>query len=237
MILIALIMLMVCCTLLAWVFQHLRYLWNQLPEVEYKIGLGDLLKTANTGDLILFSGTGRDSSVVKAWSGCRWSHIGMIVVDPKTERRYIYNADPCVSRMNATNGKYQEGVQMNDLEVFIKTYPGYSIYCPLYNINGKIPKVDAIIPLIKEINGKPFNHDWIELLRSTHGKGGGYLGSRTETVDSYFCSQIVAEAYYHMGIFGKRIPFNEYHPASFVGELEADWINGYKTGELSYIAL
>ena len=224
------LVLLSCCTILAWIFYHLDYLRVKFPDCEGAILLEDLLKKSKTGDLILLSGRGRDSSVVKGWSGCLWSHIGMIVEDLETKDKYLYNSDACSSRRNASDGKYKEGVQLNDLKVYLETYPGYAFYCPLIGN----PETN-IIEAIRALNGINFNRDWIELLRCTHGKGGGCLGSKQERVDLYFCSQLVAQIYYFMGVIGDRIPFNEYHPASFVGELDADWINNCHAGELLWV--
>ncbi len=229
--------LFMCCIFMAWVYYHLNYMKVLLPDVEGAITLESLLKCSKTGDIIMFCGTSRDSSVVKGWSGCRWSHIGIIVEDEKTFEKYLYNADACTSLRNVTNGSYDEGVQLNDLEVCIKSYQGYVYYAPLMNIYGKECQFSDLLPMMRLLNGCKFNHDWSELLRCTFGKGGGYLGSKIEHVDSFFCSQLVAHAYYRMGVIGNDIPFNEYHPSSFIGELQADWINGYYAGELFLVRL
>ncbi len=223
------------CFIVSWIFSHQRYLFYRGPsKVEGgTVTLDDLERArARTGDLLLFSGRGRDSSVVNAWSGRRWTHVGMVVRDSDTGQLYIYHSDACPHRRNASDGKYKSGVQLNDLRLYLETYPGSAFHRPLY---GETYTSASIVPLIRAFHGIVFNQNWVELLRCTQGRGGGIFGSKEERVDALFCSQFVAHLYYHMGIIGDDVPFNEYHPASFAGELDVDWSDGHGAGELSRI--
>jgi len=231
-----LLVLLASSGLVGWIFRHLSCLYIRRPDEDGRwISWAGLLKRARTGDLILFSGTGRDSAVVRSWSGSRWTHIGMVVRSDDSlygtiQRLFLWNADSCQSRRNLLNGKYKEGVQLNDLRLYLDTYPGYAYYCPL--MGGRSVGKDELKPLYRELSGKPFNHQCVELLRCTQGPGGGYLGRKQADPDKWFCSQLIAESLMFLGLMGGSIPTNEYHPASFVGEMAADWKEGVRPGPL-----
>ena len=210
----AAILLGFCCFLLAWIRHRLDFLWPRFPDgIRRATSLGDFMKKCETGDLVLFCGTGRlDSALVRAWSASPWTHVGMVIVDDANNgKKYLYHADACKARKNAINGKYEEGIQMNDLWVYLKTYPGWSFHRPLLS---RVP-LGALKPIARALHGIPFNHDWRDLLRCTFGPGGGPMGSRGEFVDAFFCSQLVAWIYQELGIIDKGVPRNEYHPAYF----------------------
>lgn len=227
------VLLALCCSLLAWIRHRLDFLRPRFPDgIRHATSLDDFMKKCETGDLVLFCGTGRlDSALVRAWSATPWTHVGMVVVDDDG-KKYLYHADACKARKNAIDGKYEEGIQMNDLWVYLNTYPGWSFHLPL------LPHVplEALKPIVRALHGIPFNHDWRDLLRCTFGSGGGPMGSRAEYVDAFFCSQLVAWIYRELGVIGNGVPRNEYHPASFVGKLDVDWSSDFCLGPPSWIA-
>ena len=214
------VILVTCCFFLAWIRHRLDFLRPRFPDnIHDATTLEDLMNNCRTGDLIAFCGTERlDSALVRAWSASPWTHVGMVVVDPDTGRKYLYNADACKARKDVTSGKYREGVQMNDLWVYLKSYPGWCFHCP----SSHSTTLGQLKGLIRAFRKIPFNHDCGDLLRCTFGPGGGPMGSRTEHVDAFFCSQLVAWVYRELGILDDDIPPNEYHPASFVSN--PSWI-------------
>jgi len=221
--------------MVGWIYFHLSCTFHRRhPPDEPTISWARLKKEARTGDVIVFSGGGSDSVTVRAWSGCPWTHVGMIVRDPDApngDGLYLWNADPSKSRRDVSTGLYREGVQLNDLLIYLATSRASAYFVPLLPSCREIT-IGQLLPTIRTLSGIPFHHDWLELLRCTQGPGGGpVLGSKEPQSDSYFCSQLVAETLYNVGVMGDRIPFNEYHPRSFIGEMGADWLPPYGPGE------
>lgn len=103
-----------------------------------KIGIHDLKKRAKSGDLIFFKTSGSYDIpefiyyrlVPTLWKLNDWSHIGMIVKDPETDKLYIWESAEDPSFDHLTN-KMVSGVKLVNLFDKICKYNGYVGYKPL----------------------------------------------------------------------------------------------------------
>jgi len=177
------------------------------------------LDDCKTGDVILFSGRGRDSATVKAWSASPWSHVGLAYREAQRGQLYLWHADAISYRKDVRNGKHEEGAQLNDMEAVLRTYPGHIYVLPL----SKPCDQERFEAVCRAVKGVRFNHDLIELLFCTFGV------SPWETDPStMFCSELVALTLAYCGVIGDRYPFSSYHPSSFIGALKCDWKGDYE---------
>ena len=80
------------------------------------------------------------------------------------------------------------------------------------NILGRFVRL-ALLAFYYEARDRPFERNRLEFLRSVYD---GPLGRiRREDPSSFFCSELVAEAYQRMGLLPDSPPANEYTPRDF----------------------
>jgi len=77
---------------------------------------------------------------------------------------------------------------------------------------------EDLLKFRKEIQGRPFEKDWVELLLSAINIRKGFMSflhNEREDLSSLFCSELVAAAYQRMGLLGTERPSNAYSPDDF----------------------
>lgn len=213
-----------------------------VPEREYEkipqVSLSWLKSRGQTGDLIVFCGADRDSIMVRTWSACTTSHVGMLLRIKDDDELYIFHSDASKTRLNVLDGQYKEGVQVNNFEAFARSYNGNMFYRKLVK-DGSTLNERGLGEFIGRTNGSPFDHDTMILLGSAMGNGRengriakavhhgiDYLARKVEkrrmgeTTKKlpYFCSQLVAEALIEYGVLdgGKTcLRPGQYHPVTF----------------------
>jgi pyrimidine operon attenuation protein/uracil phosphoribosyltransferase len=77
-----------------------------------------------TGDIVLFSGRCLISNIIKLFTLCRWSHVGMIIIDDRYNEPLLYESThndsiPCIDL-----GFKTKGVQVVRLADRLKQYNG-----------------------------------------------------------------------------------------------------------------
>lgn len=216
---------LVSCLFISFVFYRLSFLGpdRSLDKIA-TISLEHLKDTAQCGDLLLFSGNGVDSAIVKAWSGNSWSHVAMIYL--QGSKLYVWHSDAVSFRKDVRDGEYREGTQLNDLEAFLKTYNGCIFHLPLHQ-PLRTSDMEAVM---RAVGIREFNHNLVELLRCT--TGGDYSCTLLDWETSHkhmFCSELTALTLYHCGALGDKLPFSQYHPSSFLGyHKRCDWSPEYE---------
>jgi hypothetical protein len=118
-------------------------------SVDDVIVLEDYMKIARSGDVIVFSGSKRDSCTVRIISDSSWSHVGIYVAS------YIMHAD--------TPG----GVRMDKFLEYIGDRPD-DIVCVRRYMGPRISD-DDIMKRIDETYGKPFNYGEQRLFQTVFG--------------------------------------------------------------------
>lgn len=167
-----------------------------------------------TGDLVLFSGKGGLSTGIKWFTASRWSHLGMVVRPLEFDVVLLWEASPITDIRDIETGKIHKGVRLVALSERIQRYEG-EVSIRLLDVERKPEMLAAINKLRSELKNRPFERDVIELLKSAWD---GPMGLNQPDLSSLFCSELVAEAYQHMGLLGRRKPSNEYTPRDFSEE-------------------
>jgi hypothetical protein len=84
----------------------------------------DIRDNIETGDIILFSGTGIVSRAIKAVTLSPWSHVGVALVMPEYDWKLIIESTTLSNIPDLMSGKPVKGVQVVPLSQRIKTYDG-----------------------------------------------------------------------------------------------------------------
>lgn len=167
-----------------------------------------------TGDLVLFSGKGGLSTGIKWFTESQWSHLGMVVRPPDFDVVLMWEASPITDIRDIETGKAHKGVRLVALSERLQSYEG-EISIRRLIVKRAPAMLKELSRLRWELKGRPFETDLIELLKSAWE---GPFGQNETDLSSLFCSELVAEAYQHMGLLSRRKPSNEYTPRDFSEE-------------------
>jgi hypothetical protein len=162
----------------------------------------DAVETLETGDLVLFKGSGIGSVLITTFTG-RWSHVGMVYTRTFESSKVILlwesvsHSDECVDVPTQT---YKDGVRLVDLRrrLLASDSPFFGI------VKLKMPQklrrvVQARFEEFRQTElSKPYEPNRMNLIRVALDCGA--LGHNERTKDSYFCSKLVGETFIHMGV-------------------------------------
>jgi len=172
--------------------------------------ISEILKSkVKTGDLLLFSGQGFISNIIKLASRSPWSHIGMIFGSSE-HGFYCWESD------NNDSDNHAAGVRKVPLDDKINHYQGKVVLRQLELINNDYKNIEqTIFEFSEEVLSRPYESSLAELIKSAYD---GPFGENIEDLSSIFCSELIAEAYQRVKLLPsppQGLPSNEYTPADF----------------------
>ena len=196
-----------------------------------------------TGDLILFSGAhSLISSAVKWWTNSNYSHIGMVLVNPKIgvydinhtmkELKGVYLVESgCENILDATDNTYKYGVQVVPLEQVIKNYEGSVYWRKLNILNSQYTEEtlsNTFTNIYSFIKNKKYDLDVIDLfcsrLNITYPKPMyksailNWISNDTQKSDKFVCSALVAYIYTQFELLPSITEWTECIPKYFSDE-------------------
>ena len=175
-----------------------------------------------TGDIILFSGRCFVSRIVEFCTRSRWTHMGMIVIDPEYPYPLIYESSHGTKIMALDLGKKASGVQLLPFNERRRTFAGDMALRRLNHVLSE-KELYRLGIFRKFIEGSPFEKNALQMLASTvHSR---LLPSRQD-LTSVFCSELVAQCYQEIGLLGQDRASNKYCPADFSKDREMPLIRG-----------
>ncbi len=166
----------------------------------------------DTGDIVLYSGKGHVSSIIKLGTFSRWSHVGMVLRLREYDFITIWESTTLSKLKDLVSGQPRKGVQLVPLSDRVRTYDGAIAVRRLTRVRRGPKMRKELMELRSELRGKPYEESRVELLRSAYD---GPFGANEEDLSSIFCSELVAEAYQRLGLLSHGKPSNEYTPADF----------------------
>jgi len=165
-----------------------------------------------TGDLVLFSGKGAFSDIIKYGTLSKWSHIGMILRIPEYDFLTVWESTTLSDVVDLESGTPRKGVQLVPLSDRVQKYSGDISVRKLQGAELPVNSLEDLMELRKELKGKRYERSKMELFRSAYD---GPFGHNSEDLSSLFCSELVAEAYQRLSLVTEEKPSNEYTPADF----------------------
>lgn len=165
----------------------------------------------HTGDIVLFSGTGTRSSIIKRFTKSAWSHVGMVLRLEGHSQPFLYESTSIGVLPDVHAGEIVSGVQTVGLEERIARYPGpVSVRTLLEEPSREM--LAALNAMHIDLRGRSYETNDFELVKSAYD---GPMGANVCDTTSLFCSELVAFAYQVMGLLSKQEPANEYTPMDF----------------------
>ena len=192
------------------------------PRAERTIAWEDFAKTAETGDIILYSGKQVISELIQfaeGWS--QWSHIGMIVrqaaAEPGGEDRVlVWESTTADGEVDRISGRRIGGVRLVDaghaIRSYIRSAENAAVVARHLYIDASVlgREVDpaARLPDLRrfmdQVANMPYERSAFEMVRAL--ARGLQLVTTARSEDSYFCSELVAQSYMTLGLLRDTDP-------------------------------
>jgi hypothetical protein len=202
---------------------HRQFLAKEVAMIEPEPGallpaFDELRPSLDSGDVLLFAGESRFSRGIKRLTGSHWSHAALVARARADGPLLLWEATLDTDLADVATHEVAAGVHLFDLEHWIRHYAGETAIRPL-----RVERTDAmraaLLAFYQEARGRPYERNRLELFRSVYD---GPLGkNRKEDPSSFFCSELVAEAYQCMGLLPPTPLANEYTPHDFSSERKA----------------
>lgn len=181
----------------------------------------EIESTVKTGDLILFHGMSMSSKVNELFTGCEWSHVGMIIRPEdigivSTDKLLLWESNTLVNLDDVELEKPKEGPMLVDLHQRIMTdLSGKHDNKFIIRYNTCEVSREMLVQLrtfIKAVHMDSFPKTDFDLRKEVFE--GVVLDIQVDNGD-YFCSQLIADTYMQMGIITSKYPTNSYEPKDF----------------------
>lgn len=167
----------------------------------------------STGDIILFSGKGLFSSLIKWRTNSPWSHVGMVIRLDEYDFVGLWESTTLSDLTDLDTGVPRKGVQVVPLSLRIANYDGEIAFRKLNQYDYLEEELNEIVMRLRqEFKGKQYETSENELLKAVYD---GPFGKNKQDLSSLFCSELVAEAYRELGFLPSHVSSNEYTPADF----------------------
>lgn len=175
-----------------------------------------------TGDILLFSGTGPISQGIKKGSRSNWSHVAMAVRSENPDIVMVYQSTTLSKAKDLHYGEPRQGVQINLLSETVSIYPGQIAVRYLETL--RTPEMMRQLESLRiELRGHPYEQDKCELFKALYD---GPFGHNEEDLSSLFCSELVAEVYQRWGLISEDLSSNEFIPKDFSTEKPIELLKG-----------
>tara|TARA_R110000851_G_scaffold227519_4_gene380330 strand:- start:469 stop:1086 length:618 start_codon:yes stop_codon:yes gene_type:complete len=173
-----------------------------------------------TGDLIFFSGKGLIARAIRFFSGCAYSHVGMVLVLKIKNKRelVILESNGKSFIVDYHTGDFKSGVSIVNLTTKLHSYNGNigikQLSKPMDNDHKS--KIESLIHHVKHLG---YTMSLYGLLSSI------FKLKPCEEVKSLFCSQLVVIILKKVGLIKTDIPPEWYTPCelSFIDILDSEY--------------
>jgi|TARA_R110000851_G_scaffold80181_1_gene176622 hypothetical protein len=173
-----------------------------------------------TGDLIFFSGKGFVARVIRFFSGCEYSHVGMVLVLKIKNKRElaILESNGKSFIVDYHTGQFKSGVSIVNLTTKLHSYNGKmgikQLSKPMHETHKS--KMESLICHLRHLG---YTMTLYGLLSSV------FKLKPDEEVKSLFCSQLIVIILKRIGLIKTDIPPEWYTPCelSFIDKLNDEY--------------
>ena len=152
----------------------------------------------DTGDIVLFSGTGFISRMIQIVTRSEFSHVGMVVRVEEWDMLLLFESTTLSKIKHVETGKRTQGVQLVSLSERIKSYKADKVmFRQLKGVVRSQEMRDTFRKFRQEVKGRPYEKSKWELFCSAYDWIGG---KNKKNLLSLFCSELVAEMFQRWGL-------------------------------------
>jgi len=180
----------------------------------------NLAQEFRTGDIIIFSGHGTVSDVIKLFTKSKWSHVGMAIRNG-TDNLYILEATTLSDVNDVVDDVAKKGVQLVPLRDRLNKYDGD---ISIKHLQGAVlgnNDSSALKAFMLEVEDRPYEQHIVDLAKAALArkvpKDGMFhdMLHNEGDLSSLFCSELIAEAYQRLNILNNTEPSDYYLPKDF----------------------
>jgi len=186
-----------------------------------------------TGDVVLFSGKGAFSEIIKRFTFSNWSHVGVAVKLAEFGDTLCLLESTTLSTLeDIQSGEFLRGVQIVRLSDRVATYKGSIAYRAVYSAKQSPTEIhEKTSQFYHQYHGTPYEEDQLELIQSALDGPFGLAGNEKD-LSTIFCSELVAQLWQDLGWLATATPSNEFTPHNFAGE-GSDRVENYLLGSIA----
>lgn len=191
----------------------------------------EIRPTLKTGDIVLFSGKGWSSRLIKWGTNSKWSHVGIVVAIPEWDLVFLWESNAQQKIIDLSTGKQLVGVQLVLLSEKIQNYQGTIAFRHLVEpqAGARDTFIENLVEFRKTVKEKPYEREPWSLARLAFWRMKKSPLFKSDN-SSLFCSELIADAYQATGILSKELLPCSYHPGAFSEENNIPFLNGWKLG-------
>ena len=186
---------------------------KQSPRTRSR-GYSAIRATLKTGDIVLFSGKGHFSNLIKLGTFSKWSHVGMVLKLPEYDFLTLWESTGLTDIEDLDTNKPNVGVQLVPLSARGRKYSGDIAYRSLKGPALADTALADLMKLRRKLKGRKYEKSKVELVKAAWDSVMGH--NQEEDLSSVFCSELVAEAYQSLKLIDGGKNSNEYTPADFM---------------------
>ncbi|KAL6060532.1 cGMP-dependent protein kinase [Balamuthia mandrillaris] len=202
-------------------FLHLRIQRHDDPKRSMLAHLGTCMRSIPArlaaGDIVLINEKKRlATQAVHLAIRSPWDHMGM-VVRMRGEKDLVL--------LEST----MDGVDVYFLDSRLDFYRETATLGirRLQNCNRDNAMIQSMMNFVDSVLGKPYNKNFVQMVRGKYGQR-----NQQDSLSSFFCSQLVAAAYQHMGLLSPSVAANNYLPNHFEKAEAMPWLRDVSFAEI-----
>jgi hypothetical protein len=173
----------------------------------------------NTGDIVLFSGKGFISGLIKWFTRSPHSHVGMVIRSVEIDMILLWESTTLSKVKDILSHTSKQGVQLVLLSERVNTYKGKIGIRKLEGVDMTGKRIETLTDFRNEMKDCDYEQNKLELAKSAYD---GPFGRNKENLSSVFCSELIAEMYERWELLPEAVASNEYTPADFGNEIELE---------------
>lgn len=196
--------------------------WSDDVGHHRKMSLDECVSSAKTGDIVLFSGNGFFSDIVRMGSESEWSHVGIVIRKNPGVEPILFQSTQDQEPYDIQSRSYKRGPKVSFLRSSLQKYDGYKIairrlHTGAHGLAAAAARnkwADILWKFQMEVNHLPYEQHVEELAASAFGM------NETNDRTSYFCTELVADSMVKMGLIDdvEGSPVNSYTMDNFTSK-------------------
>ncbi|MCC1496517.1 hypothetical protein [Alcanivorax sp. 1008] len=170
------------------------------------------ISSLQTGDVLLFSGKGLSSEVIRWFTGSYWTHVGVIVRLDELDEPILLESNLGPASVDLISGEAQSGVSLVQVERKLSDYQGEIAIRRRQGEPLTLRQRRLVRRLVKRLYRRPYRHYlWRQVIDRLPGV-------RRRDYSAMFCSELVAELYRRLGWLPEDVRCGGFFPGHFAAE-------------------
>ena len=171
--------------------------------------LSTSVSSLQSGDVLLFSGKGLSSDVIRWFTGSHWTHVGVVVRLDETDEPLLLESNLTPETVDLFSGAAQPGISLVQIERKLNDYQGEIAIRRRQGEPLTLRQRRLLRRLVKRLYRRPYRHYlWRQVIDHLPG-------ARRRDYSAMFCSELVAELYRRLGWLPPDVRCGRFVPGHF----------------------